>query len=115
MKKSVIAGIVVAILGLLSMGALGGVLAYCVWPVVYPLAGNPDDWRGDDVWPAMIASGLLWGASFPAAGLVNRRLERRGWTGAVRRLIYLLILWCGAALIWTFMLSTMTLAAPVPA
>lgn len=108
MKMSVIAGIVVAILGVLSMGALGGALAYLAWPIVYPLAGNPNDWRGDDVWPAMIASGLLWGASFPVAGLVNRRLAHKGWAQTGRRIVYCLILWCGAALIWTFMITTMS-------
>lgn len=107
MRKSIIAAVVTAVLGLLSMGALGGLLAYLVWPVIALLAGNPNDWRGDDVWPAMIVSGVLWGFSFVVAGLVNRSLERAGWTRSARRAAYLLILWIGAALIWSFMALTM--------
>ncbi len=106
MKKSIIAAIVTAVLGFLSMGALGGLLAYAAWPVVYPLAGNPNDWRGDDVWPAMIGSGVLWGAGFLAAGLLNRRLERLRWSKGARRASYAFILWVSAALIWTVMIMT---------
>lgn len=107
MKKSIIAAAVTAVLGFLSMGALGGLLAYIVWPVVYPLAGNPNDWRGDDVWPAMIGAGVLWGAAFLVAGFVNRRLDGQRWSRASRRAVYMLILWACAALIWTFMILTL--------
>lgn len=110
MRKSIIAGCVVAGLGLLSMGLLGGFLAYLVWPVTWGLAGNPGDWRGDDVWPAMIGAGVLWGASFPLAGYVDRHLSRAEWSSRSRWLVYGLILWCGAALIWAFMIATLEFA-----
>ncbi|WP_147367476.1 hypothetical protein [Aurantiacibacter xanthus] len=110
MQKSIIAGCVVGGLGLLSMGLLGGALAYLVWPVTWGLAGNPNDWRGDDVWPAMIGAGVLWGLSFPLAGYVDRRLSRAGWSVGSRRLVYGLVLWGGAALIWAFMIGTLEFA-----
>lgn len=107
MRKSIIAGIVVAGLGLLSMGALGGALAFAVWPVTWGMAGYPNDWRGDDVWPAMIGAGVLWGIGFPLAGLMNRVLGREGWAARSRWPVYLLVLWCWAALVWAFMLATL--------
>jgi len=107
MKKSIIAATIASVLGFLSMGALGALLAYAAWPVVYRLAGNPNDWRGDDVWSAMIWAGFLWGAGFLAAGFVNRHLEQQGWSQIMRRSLYVLVLWGSAALIWALMILTL--------
>lgn len=109
MKKSIIAAVVTPVVGLVSMGLLGAVLAFAAWPVVYPLAGNPNDWVGDDVWPALIWAGVLWGFAFLAAGWVNRRLVAAGWSPRPRRLVYVGVLWLGAALIWVYLIATMPL------
>ncbi len=110
MRKSIIAGAIASGLGLLGMGVLGGVLAYAVWPLTAGMGGNPNDWQGDDVWPAMIGAGMLWGVCFPVAGLLDRGLSARGTAKALRWLAYGLVLWLGAMLIWGFLLATMDLA-----
>ena len=58
-KFSLIAFFITAILGLLSMGALGGLLYY---PVSFLFASYPtlNDWSGDWVWPSVIMVGMLW-------------------------------------------------------
>ena len=47
MKRSIIAFIVMLGIGLISMGAPGGILYYAVYPVFAPVFGNINDWRGD--------------------------------------------------------------------
>ena len=110
MRRSLIAALVVAGLGLLSMGVLGALLYYMAAPALWPLYGNLNDWRGDDVWPATIGVGILWSLSFLVAGWLNRRLKGAGWTTWPRRVVYALVLWLGAVLLWLFMASTMTIA-----
>ncbi|MFC4255336.1 hypothetical protein GRI97_07860 [Altererythrobacter xixiisoli] len=107
MLKSLIAGAIAAALGLLSMGLLGGLLYYAAFPVLFPLFGNINGWSGDNVWPATIGAGMLWGLAFPIAGLINRRLARQGTAPALRRACYALVLWVGAALVWIAMAGTM--------
>lgn len=104
-KRSVIAGIVAAILGLLSMGALGGGLYYVVYPLLRPFFGNPDGWHGDWVWPTMILAGILWSLSFPVAGYLNHRLVLRHYAPGLRRAVYVLVLWLGAAVCWVLVLA----------
>ena len=93
-------------LGLLSMGALGAGLYYAVYPLLAPFFGDPNDWHGDWVWPSVIVAGMGWSFSFLVAGLLNRRLERAGWRTALRRAIYVMVLWLGAAVIWLIILSS---------
>ena len=104
-KRSVIAFIAVAILGLLSMGALGGGLYYAAYPFLEPCYGNPDEWRGDWVWPAMILAGMLWSLSFLVAGYLNNFLAARGHGPRFRRAVYVVVLWVGAAVCWIVVLA----------
>ncbi len=107
MKRSIIAAVAVAVLGFLSMGILGFVLYYAVYPLLAPFYGNINYWLGDDVWPSTIAAGVLWSLSFLVAGAVHRRQERAGVARGWRRFCYVLILWLGAALLWFYLASTM--------
>lgn len=104
-KRSLVAGIVVAGLGLLSMGALGGGLYYAAYPILVPFFGDPNDWRGDWVWPAMILAGTVWSLSFPVAGYLNHSLKVRGYVPGFRRVVYVLVLWLGALLCWVLLLG----------
>ncbi|MCC6595139.1 MAG: hypothetical protein IT477_01370 [Rhodanobacteraceae bacterium] len=100
-KWSIVAGLVVAVLGVLSIGFLGLGLYYLTYPIHYPLLGDIDTWQGADLfWPAIIVAGMLWSLCFPAAGLVDLGLERRGASRTIRVACYLAILWLGAGLIW---------------
>lgn len=100
MKRSIVAFFVTLALGLLSMGLLGAVLYYAVYPLLAPYYGDPNDWHGDRVWPSVILAGMGWSFSFLAAGLINVRLENAKWGRLSRRLIYGVTLWLGALLIW---------------
>ena len=106
MKKSVLAFLLAAILGLLSMGVLGGLLYAAAYPVAGLWLEDPELWHGDRLWPTMILTGILWSPSFLVAGYVNLRLVRAGrGTIAARRWLYALILWLGAVAIWSLALS----------
>ena len=100
MRRSLIAAAIVAVLGLLSMGALGGLLYGAVAPVLHPWLGDLSDWHGDGVWPATIGAGMLWSLAFVAAGWLDQRLRRAGWRPWPRRVMYALVLWLGAVLVW---------------
>jgi hypothetical protein len=104
-----LAFIITLIVGLFSMGALGFVLFYPVYPVLAPFFGGPDEWpSGDWLWSSTIAAGMAWSFSFLVAGLLNRRLEQVGWRAHYRKAIYVAVLWIGAALIWLIILSANT-------
>lgn len=105
MKRSILAAVVAFALALLSMGLLGGVLYYAVYPVFAPFFGNLDDWQGDNVWPAVLCAGMLWAPSFLAAGWVAMRLARRGAGAWPRRIAYGVTLWLGAVFAWALTLS----------
>ena len=107
MIRSVIAALIAAAWGLLSMGFMGIALYYLAAPALWPFFGDFEDWRGDDVWPAMIAAGMLWSCSFLVAGWLNRRLVRANWSNGRRRAVYVLVLWLGAVAVWLLMLATM--------
>ena len=100
-KRSVWAFLFAGALGLLSMGLLGAALYYAVClalPSSYP---RFDDLRGDWVWPAVIGIGMGWSLSFLLAGALNLFLERTGMSSVFwRRLIYVLVLWVCALLLW---------------
>lgn len=70
-KGSLIAFAVMLVLSFLSMGFLGAALYYACYPVLALFYGNPNNWSGDWVWPAVIAAGMLWSVSFLAAGRLN--------------------------------------------
>jgi hypothetical protein len=93
-------------IGLLSVGLLGAGLYYAVYPVLSPFYGDPNDWHGDWVWPALISAGMGWSLSFIAAGLLNLRLEKSGWRAVSRRAVYVAMLWLGAGLMWFMILSS---------
>ncbi len=106
MPRSWLAALAVVLLGVVSMGALGGLLYFAVAPVVWPLFGNLNDWRGDGVWPATVAVGMLWSLGFVLAGWLNQRWLARGWSPRRRRLAYAVVLWLGAALLWVLVAAT---------
>lgn len=106
MPRSWLAALTVAPLGLVSMGALGGLLYFAVAPLVWPVFGNLNEWRGDGVWPATVAVGMLWSLGFVLAGWLNQRWLARGWSPRRRRLAYAVVLWLGAALLWVLVAAT---------
>ena len=106
MPRSWLAALAVVLLGLVSMGALGGLLYFTVAPLVWPVFGNLNDWRGDGVWPATVAVGMLWSLGFVLAGWLNQRWLARGWSPRRRRLAYAVVLWLGAALLWVLVAAT---------
>ena len=104
-KRSCWAFLATLLLGLLSMGLLGGALYHAVrfaLPASYP---SIDDIHGDWVWPAFLAVGMGWSLGFLQAGALNLRLERKGVAALWRRLAYGLVLW-----VWAWLLWFMTLA-----
>ena len=104
-KRSCWAFLLTGLLGLLSMGLLGGALHYAVCfalPASYP---SIDDFHGDWVWPAFIAVGMGWSLGFLPAAALNLRLERKGVAALWRRLIYGLVLWVWALLLWLVTLA----------
>lgn len=105
-KGSIVAGVVVAVLGLFSMGILGFGLYYACYPLLAPLYGNLNDWSGDDVWPATIWAGMVWAMWFPVAGLADLGLKRAGKPNALRVISWLVILWLGAGVVWLYVAST---------
>ena len=106
MPRSWLAALAVVLLGVVSMGALGGLLYFAVAPVVWPVFGNLNDWRGDGVWPATVAVGMLWSLGFVLAGWLNQRWLARGWSTRRRRLAYAAVLWLWAALLWVLVAAT---------
>lgn len=110
LRFSVIAAGVVFVLGLVSMGLLGGLLYGAVVPVVGQLFPRSKSLLGDWVWPAMIVTGQAWAVAFLIAGAADRLLKRGSAGVPVRVLLYVAILWCWDLVIW----SVTLLFAPVP-
>jgi hypothetical protein len=105
-KWSLVAFAVALVLSFLSMGFLGAVLYYACYPVLAPFFGNPNtDWSGDWVWSALVAAGMLWSFSFLAAGWLNFNLTP-DVPAVLRGIVYVVVLWLSAALIWAFILVT---------
>jgi hypothetical protein len=105
MRRSIIAFVVALGLGLLSMGALGLLLYYAVSPVLRLRFPGEDAWHGDWVWPAAIASGMVWAFGFLAAGAVNRRMAAKNAGPGVRRVVYAALLWVWALAVWGVILQ----------
>lgn len=103
-KFSTIAFFVTCFMGLLSMGALGAVLYYPV-SVFFKSYPSLNDWTGDWVWPVMIGAGMLWSFGFIFSGLTWHYLEDQIHSVILLRLIYLLVLWVWAAIIWYLLIK----------
>lgn len=102
MKRSAMAFFVSGALGFFGMGFLGIGLLYAVQPVLNLWFLPGDQWHGDWVWPAMIAAGVFWSLGFLMAGALNLRLQARGWGTAVRRVVYVAVLWLWALCLWAY-------------
>jgi len=103
-RFSAIATVATAILGFISMGMLGGLLYY---PVSFALKPFPhlNDLKGDWVWPAVIMIGMLWSLGFVWGGLSWHLLEGLINSTTVLKVIYAVILWSWALLLWYLVLS----------
>ena len=103
-KFSAIASVVTCALGLLSMGMLGLGLYY---PVSFLFRSYPtlNDWRGDWVWPAIIVVGMAWSLGFVFGGIAWHYLSQGVQSIVLLRLIYVLILWLWAAILWYFVIK----------
>jgi len=98
-KFSTIAFVATFVLGFISMGMLGALLYY---PVSFVLRSYPwiDDLHGDWVWPAVIMIGMCWSFGFLMAGAAWHYLDGYITSALVLRVIYGLILWSWAAVMW---------------
>ena len=107
MKWSLLACVVTLFVGMYSMGVLGSVLyGYLCKPVLTLLYGNTDLYQRDWLWAwrASISAGMWWSVSFLVAGLVNGQLAKYGVSRAWRIVIYILVLWLGALVVWLALL-----------
>jgi hypothetical protein len=105
-KFSFIAFLVALSLGLLSMGILGASLYYTVLPILAMQFPPLSTWHGDWVWPAMISAGMLWSFGFLIAGVANHNLLKQNTSKHLRQLIYIIILWLWAFIIWQLILNS---------
>ncbi len=103
-RFSVIAFFVCGALGLLSMGALGGVLYYAVSFLLKKFPAL-NEWRGDWVWPTIIMIGMFWSFGFLLGGLAWHYLTKITDSKIVLYGVYFFVLWLWAALLWYFTLS----------
>lgn len=103
-KFSLIAFFITAILGLVSMGALGGLLYY---PVSFLFGSYPtlNDWSGDWVWPSVIMVGMLWSFGFVFGAVAWYYIQKITQSKVMLIAAYLLILWLWAALLWCWMIK----------
>lgn len=106
MRGSVIAFVIAGLLGFVGMGVVGALLYYPVAPALPSRYPSFDAWRGDWVWPVIIVVGTLWSFGFLIAGALNQALIRAHRSPWQRRLVYLLVLWLWAWLLWLIMLAS---------
>jgi hypothetical protein len=104
-KFSIIAFIVTLIFGFISIGLLGGLLYYPVSPL-FKKYGTLNLWRGDWVWPACIGAGMLWSFGFLIAGYTFSIIKDKINSMFLMYLVYVIILWLWAAIIWYFIIRT---------
>jgi hypothetical protein len=104
-RFSVIAFFVTAILGLFSMGLLGGLLYY---PVSFLFRRYPslNEWHGDWVWPAIIAVGMFWSLGFVFGGIATHYIGKLTESKFILYGAYLFILWGWAALLWYLVIKS---------
>lgn len=98
-KFSAIAFFATGALSIVSMGILGLVLYF---PVSFLFRAYPehDSWHGDWVWPAIIGVGMFWSLGFLIAGTAWHYLIDHISSVTVLRVIYGIILYIWAALLW---------------
>lgn len=92
-KFSIIAFVIALIIGLMSMGLQGYGVYYAVR---FALPVSIDSIHGDTLWPSTILAGMAWAIGFLIAGLLTARLRNR----SLVVIIYLLVLWAWAYLVW---------------
>ena len=88
------------------MGMLGILLFYISIPILFLFYPDVGAMTGDEVWPSMIATGVLWSLGFLAAGWVNKNIVRDRLGQIPRSILYLAVLWLSAALLWLVMLAS---------
>src|SRR6185295_14394353 len=96
-RFSVMAFAVSELLSFLSLGALGYLVYYAVFPL---LPESIETLKGDSVWPSVIFAGMLWSVGFLLAGLALHFLKARVQKRGIQFLLYALILWIWDYLIW---------------
>ncbi|WP_396596367.1 hypothetical protein [Dokdonia sp. R86516] len=103
-RFSIIAFVAILPMGLFSMGILGALLYY---PVSFLFTSYPtlNDWTGDWVWPATIGVGMFWSFGFIWAGLAWHFLRNKLHSVHILRVIYAIICWAWAALLWYGVIS----------
>lgn len=103
-KFSLIAFFITAIAGLVSMGALGGMLYY---PVSFLFISYPslNEWQGDWVWSSVIMVGMLWSFGFVFGAVAWYYIQKITQSKVLLILVYLFILWLWAALLWSYMIK----------
>ena len=102
-KFSAIAFIVTLPLGLFSMGILGALLYYLV-SFLFSNYPTLNDWHGDWVWPTTIAAGMAWAFGFIFAGITWHYLNKITNSKTLLRIVYSIVLWFWAAIVWYFMI-----------
>ena len=101
-KFSIIAFVITAALGLLSMGALG----YGLYYLVKPLLGNRiDEIHGDASWPSIILAGMAWSVGFIIAGLIHHYLKRFNFGSFVNITLYIVVLWGWILIVWWWIIE----------
>jgi len=103
-KFSISAFLLTSVLGLFSMGLLGMLLYYLVSFLFSAYPGS-NDWRGDWVWGATIAVGMLWSFGFLFGGLSWHYLRKLINSVLLLRIFYGAILWLWAAVLWYIVIS----------
>lgn len=102
-KFSSLAFIITLAASFLSMGIFGALLYYPV-SFLFSAFPNINDWRGDWVWPATIVVGMAWSFGFIFGGVAWHFLSKSISSVVFLRMIYGIILWAWAALLWYFMI-----------
>lgn len=106
LKWSLAGGVAAVLASFLSLGMLGYVLYYLVYPIIGLVYPPLSTWRPDAVWPLIVGAGIVWSLSFPVAGVIDHALLVRGASPTRRWICYLLVLWIGAAAAWSFLIAT---------
>lgn len=102
---SIVATVLAAVGGFVSLGTLGLVLYGAASPVLIRLFPPLDAWDQSLVWPLLIAVPIVWSPVFVVAGLLNRRWRFAGWRRALRIAAYVVLVWSAAVASWSALLS----------
>lgn len=101
---SILATVMVASSGFMTMGMLGLLQYYMVSPALNWGFPPLEAWDQSVVWPVLIVAPMVWSPAFLLAGLLNRRLKLGGWGRWPRVLAYLAVLWVAALAAWWLVL-----------